>query len=295
MTNNAQVPPQKKGLEVVHNSLLTQFMMSSVPTELKGSAYVAQSIAGFVGIAFIFASFVVPLFFFLGAAAIGIRYYWRRKTNRDAVRYRQAIMHLKKKNYPACIHTIDELLKNPLTPSWLLLIKASCCLEVDDTEEAYRAYCLFFDSAELPDLSLPVYWSSLENTILLAVESQAYELAFTAAQYLSESDEARPNASAWKKYYLGIIHIASNNYEKAIGLLNHVVQANHRDVSLENNARFHMGVAHWRAGQYAEAKVQFSHIASRNKKNSLLHSLMKELNKKNPNPEPFFLQFVSSV
>lgn len=192
---------RQKGLEVIENPLVNQFITSSVPSDLKSPLYPFQASIGVAGIALLFISFRFPVAFFFGAALLIVRHHWRKRTDEPAVDYRKAIVFLRKKKYQDCIDSLESIMSNPKTPAYLHLIKASCLLEQEKTREAYAVYRSYFETVPSSEWSFPEYWSAQENAILLALDQGDVSFARMIADHLSESDAARPDAASWKKHY----------------------------------------------------------------------------------------------
>ncbi|MDW7671115.1 MAG: hypothetical protein SCK57_04390 [Bacillota bacterium] len=199
--NTSQKAAPQKGLKVIGNPLMNTFIMSNVPANLKSQRYPFQAALGFMGIILIFFSFRLPAAFFVGALMLFLRHQWRKKTDEAAVDYRNAVVSLRKKQYQACIHSLDKVLTQPAAPTFLHLIKASCLLELDQSDAAYAVYRDYFQSVPPDEWSSPEYWSAQENAIVLALENKDFTLAQRIADHMPESDEAHPNAAAQKKRY----------------------------------------------------------------------------------------------
>lgn len=205
LKNNSK---DKKGLEVIGNPLVNKFLTSSLPGELHSAHYKYQAALGIVGILFIFFSFRMPFLFFAGAAILFARRHWRKKTDETAINYRNAMTSLKRKKYRDCIGHLDKLPLDHLSLHYLTLVKASCFLEMEDTQSAYRLYSDYFLKTPENIWSDPIYDSAQENAVILALENNNRALAKKIIGPHSFSGETAKTEARWKEEFW---HLFSNS------------------------------------------------------------------------------------
>jgi len=209
MTQNSKNKSKKKrdkGLEVISNPLTNKFISSSPSTHLRSKYYSIQAALGVLGIMLVFLSFKMPVSFFAGAVLLYIRHQWRIKTDSYAISHRKAITALKKKKYAECIQMLDKIPSNDSESLYLPLVKASCYLELEDTENAYQLYRSFFERTPSSSWSDPIYWSAQENAVILALEHNHQGLA----KKIIYSDKDRKTTAKekikWKAKYTQFIN-----------------------------------------------------------------------------------------
>ncbi len=200
MKNNTNTQKQKKGLTVIGNPIINKFIASSPPTHLRSIHYSLQAVLGITGILLIFLSFKMPVLFFAGAIVLLIRRQWRLKTDNHAVNYRNAITALKKKKYAECIQNLSIIPYDDNSINYLDLVKASCFLELEDTESAYSLYKNYFEKTPSSHWSDPLYWSARENAVILSLEHKNIELAKKILNEPSDITENNENIR-WKAKY----------------------------------------------------------------------------------------------
>lgn len=191
----------KKGLTVIGNPLMNEFISSSPPSHLRSRYYSHQAALGVTGILLIFVSFRMPILFFAGAVLLFIRRKWRQKTDDFAINYRHAITALKKKKYNECIDYLNKIPYEDAPIEFLELVKASCYLELEDTESAYQLYERFFNAKPFSQWSDPLFWSAQENAVILSLEHNNYELAEKILCSSAESDSSGNETAKWKEQY----------------------------------------------------------------------------------------------
>mgnify|MGYP001087812134 CR=1 FL=1 len=195
----------KKGLTVIGNPLINEFISSSPPSNLRSRYYSYQAAMGVTGILLIFLSFRMPILFFAGAILLFIRRKWRQKTDEYAINYRHAINSLKKKKYNECIDYLNKIPYEDATIGFLSLVKASCYLELEDTESAYLLYETFFNTKPFSQWSDPIYWSAQENAVVLSLEHKNFALAEKILCSSTKSDSASNETAKWKEQYLKLL------------------------------------------------------------------------------------------
>ncbi|SFI10209.1 hypothetical protein SAMN05192551_106153 [Tindallia magadiensis] len=166
-----------KGIEVIGNPIINRFLTGNMEIDKKSKQYKIQTLLGFLGIALVFSSFRYPPAFFLGAGILFFRRGWRKKTDRYQVCYQDAQMALKKKNYQKCIENLESIRCDSPKTKELLLVQASCYLELENTKKAYRLYTVFFQQITVNQYKEELYSPAEENALLLALEEQDMEFA----------------------------------------------------------------------------------------------------------------------
>jgi tetratricopeptide (TPR) repeat protein len=249
-----------KGIEVVENKLTNRFISSSSPAALRSRLFPIQSAVGIAGILLIFASFRMPFLFFAGALLLFIRHKWRQNTDAASVQYQKAVVHFKKKQYQPCAEALRKVLQHPKAPDELRLIEASCMLELHKNNEAYEAYRIFFENADLTLYHSGEYWSPKENALVLALENDDAALALIIADSLSESDEDHPNARAWKYYYRGLSLLSKGNAKAAADDFSLAIDGKQRKSQPYIDCHYQLGFAFWKLGQISSAKKQFQFV-----------------------------------
>lgn len=197
---------REKGLEVIGNPLTNKFISSSPPTHLRSKYYSIQAVLGILGIFLLFLSFKVPVSFFAGAILLFIRHQWRMKTDEHAISHRKAITALKRKKYAECIQMLDKITSKDSDTSYFSLVKASCYLELEDTEAAYQLYLNYFEKIPSSCWSDPIYWSAQENAVILALEHNHQDLV---KKIIYNKEDTKTNAKEkikWKAKYTQFLH-----------------------------------------------------------------------------------------
>jgi len=195
----------KKGLVVIGNPLMNEFISSSPPSHLRSRFYSYQAALGISGIVLIFLSFRMPVLFFVGAVLLFIRRKWRQKTDDYAIHYRHAINALKKKKYHECIDHLNKIPYEDAPIGYLALVKASCYLELEDTESAYQLYESFFNTKPFSQWSDPLYWSAQENAVILSLEHNNFTLAEKILISPAENSSAGNETAKWREQYLKLL------------------------------------------------------------------------------------------
>ncbi|MEN1759564.1 hypothetical protein [Anoxynatronum sibiricum] len=275
---------RNKGLEVISNSLISQFVTSDVPHELRSPLYPIQASLGVLGILLIFFSFRIPLAFFAGALLLIIRRQWRKKTDAPSVAYREAIQALRRKQHAACIEALNRVMEYPKAPPFLLMVIASCHLEQENPAAAYNAYHRYFTSTSSSEWNNPVYWSSMENYLLLSLEKNQANTAMSVAQYLPESEEARQDARAWKSYYLGRLSYKLQRLDEAKLHFESVLNQQSLKALPALDAAYQLSLLNWQQGVIETAQQQLLAIQRQSpgyKNVSLLLEILKK-------PDPVF-------
>lgn len=172
MAEHKKKSKKEKGLEVIGNPVINQFLTGNLEVGAKSSPYKVQTLMGFVGIGLIFSSFRYPPIFFVGAGILFLRRMWRKKTDQNQVYYQDAKVALKKKNYQQCIINLEKITSAFPKAKELLLVQASCYLELEDTQKAYVIYKTFFQSIDENQYKEEIYSPAEENALLLALEEQ---------------------------------------------------------------------------------------------------------------------------
>ncbi len=198
---DTNIQKQKKGLTVIGNPIVNKFISSSPPTHLRSSHYSLQAALGIAGILLIFISFKMPILFFIGVLLLYMRRKWRLKTDGHAINYRNAITALKKKKYTECIQNLNKLPYTSNSMSYLDLVKASCFLELEDLESAYKMYKNYFERTPTPLWSDPLYWSARENAVVLSLEHENLELAKRILNEPTEHLTENKKTIRWKNKY----------------------------------------------------------------------------------------------
>ncbi|SMP45873.1 hypothetical protein, partial [Anoxynatronum buryatiense] len=281
---------RNKGVEVISNSLISQFITSDAPHELRSPLYPLQASLGVLGILLIFFSFRIPLAFFAGALLLIIRRQWRKKTDAPSVAYREAIQALRRKQHSECIEALNRVMEYPKAPPFLLMVIASCHLEQENPAAAYDAYHRYFTSTPSSEWNNPVYWSSMENYLLLSLEKNQASTAMSVAQHLSESEEARPDAGAWKSYYLGRLSFKLQRFDEARLHFESVLNQQSPKALPALDAAYYLSLLHWQLGEIESTQQQLLLIQRQSPGYKNVSLLLEILKKPDPDFDPAYIE-----
>jgi len=280
----------EKSLEVISNPLISHFITSSLPKELRSPFYPLQASLGIVGILLIFSSFRIPLAFFPGALLLLVRRQWRQKTDAPAVTYKKAIQALRKKQYAACIESLTLLMSHSKAPASLLLVIASCYLEQENSNAAYQTYHQYFTQTVPAQWNNPAYWSSMENYLLLSLERDQTDVALLVARHLPDSEEARRNAGIWKSYYIGRTLLAQHNWNEAKDAFEVVLSLQSSNELPALDAAYQLALIHWQQGQPATAREHLLALEQQASGYKNVSHLLAVLKKPDPVFDPAYIE-----
>lgn len=268
---------EKPRIEVQSKSAYSAYLPQEVPKELKSDKYHLQGILGFIGIAFIFASYKNLIFMLIGLLFIFGKGAWRKKTDYAAKNYRDAVNFYKMRKYQQCIQSIDEVFTHPQAQADLYLAKAECLLELDDVNLAYRVYQKYFNSINPATLSSIDYWSPKANAIAMAIENKDYDFALKIIETLPEEEIQDIHFPLWKNFFKGLCFMGNEQYEIAIEAFKKAVGRKRKMEEPYIDCHYYMGIAYTRLGKTSLAHQRFQRVYASNTGYKNIASIMEAI------------------
>lgn len=255
---------EKPRIHVQSKSTYSVYLPQEVPKELQSDKYHLQGILGFIGIAFIFASFKNLIFMLIGILCIYGKGVWRKKTDFAAKNYRDAVNFYKMRKYDQCIHAIDEVFTHPKAQFNLYLAKAECLLELDEVDQAHGVYQEYFNKVDPATLSPLDYWSPKANAIALAIEQENFDFALRLIETLPEEKIQDIDFPLWKNFFKGLCFMGKKQYEIAIEAFKNAIGRKRRMEEPYIDCHYYMGVAYARLGKTSLAQQRFQRVYGAN-------------------------------
>lgn len=267
----------KPRLEVIEKTTAIEFFNVELSKELRSSFYTLQAGLGVLGIVFIFASFKMPLLFFVGALCIILKTLWRKHTDPAIAQFKNAQKLYRSKKFSQCIEALDIALGSPHMNRNLLLVKADCYLNLDKPNKAYEAFSQYFKGQNVRELRSKLYWSPLLNTILLAIDQGDYDFAIDLAEDLEVFKPEVDDVNLWKGYLKGLSFMGKTQYEIAIEAFKDAVGKKRSMEEPYIDVHYQMGIAYLYLGKKSLAKDRLQRVYSANSRYKKINEIMQAI------------------
>ncbi len=181
----------------------------------KSSLYPLQSLLGVVGVILIFLSFRNPMYFFIGAALLFLRVFWRKKSDPLLSALQQSKLYYRKKRFNKCLSSLDRLIEEYPNNHGLKLIQGECYLHMNRLDEAYDLYKKGFEFSRESFLEESSH-KHMVYLLFLIVHFRDFEFGKEVVDFYRVKDNSEFFIALWSHYYLGIIYYHNQEPQKSL-------------------------------------------------------------------------------
>ena len=181
----------------------------------KSSFYPLQSLLGVVGVILIFLSFRNPIYFFVGAAFLFLRVFWRKNTDPLLSALQQSKLYYRKKRFDKCLSSLDHLIQEYPENHGLKLIQGECYLHMNRLDEAYEIYKYGFVHSRESFLDESSQ-KHMVYLLFLVVHFRDFAFGKEIAEFYQVKKNSEYFIALWCNYYLGIINYQNGDPQKSL-------------------------------------------------------------------------------